>query len=347
MVHAMGKESAARVTLRTVADLERSRLTCRRWLMTLATTRPSAALETAEREQRRCAGWAQDQGIVEKALQDALDDIRADPSRGLESRLGSVHQDGVGDGSAEVAGEMGEVVAGAWGLVSLALGGGVVWVTPFDVVALPWNLFSYRFICSAPVRGGTHFLCCCKESKQRKQLSTASPNRVHSRLKRSGSTGGVSLAGFHRCWHVDKARASHRDREWISSHSSVLALRARRQVCQAVVKLKHAASTNVASSDGFRFCLTGERVARGWMNDCWSTSYSGATRVPFLDANNDETPLTTLPRLDHSDGTVWRRMARIGVGKLLSLLTFFAAAKKVSPAPDRGRANKPKTKQVP
>ena len=40
-------------------------------------------------------------------------------------------------------------------------------------------------------------------------------------------------------------------------------------------------------------------------------------------------------------------MARIGVGKLLSLLTFFAAAKKVSPAPDRGRANKPKTKQVP
>jgi hypothetical protein len=28
------------------------------------------------------------------------------------------------------------------------------------------------------------------------------------------------------------------------------------------------------------------------------------------------------------------------------LLTFFAAAKKVSPAPDRGRANKPKTKQV-
>jgi hypothetical protein len=39
-------------------------------------------------------------------------------------------------------------------------------------------------------------------------------------------------------------------------------------------------------------------------------------------------------------------MASIGVVKLLSLLTFFAAAKKVSPAPDRGRANKPKTKQV-
>ena len=85
----------------------------------------------------------------------------------------------------------------------------------------------------------------------------------------------------------------------------------------------------------------------GRMNDCCSTPCCGATCAPFLHANNDETPLTTLPRLDHSDVTVWRRLASIGVGKLLSLLTFFAAAKKVSPAPDRGRANKPKTKQVP
>ncbi len=30
--------------------------------------------------------------------------------------------------------------------------------------------FSWRSISVAPVRGGTHFLCCCKESKQRKQL---------------------------------------------------------------------------------------------------------------------------------------------------------------------------------
>jgi hypothetical protein len=98
---------------------------------------------------------------------------------------------------------------------------------------------------------------------------------------------------------------------------------------------------------GFRFCLTGEREARGRMYDCWSTLYSGATCAPFLHANNAKTPLTTLPRLDHSEGAVWRRRARIGVVKLLSLLTFFAAAKKVSPAPDRGRANKPKRIQVP
>jgi hypothetical protein len=82
------------------------------------------------------------------------------------------------------------------------------------------------------------------------------------------------------------------------------------------------------------------------MYDCCSTPYGGATRAPFLHANNEETPLTTLPRLDHSEGAVWRRMARIGGGKLLSLLTFFAAAKKVSPAPDRGRANKPQRIQV-
>jgi hypothetical protein len=38
---------------------------------------------------------------------------------------------------------------------------------------------------------------------------------------------------------------------------------------------------------------------------------------------------------------------RLLLEKLLSLLTFFAAAKKVSPAPDRGRANRPQRKQVP
>ena len=73
-----------------------------------------------------------------------------------------------------------------------------------------------------------------------------------------------------------------------------------------------------------------------------------AVRRPCLrlGANNDETPLTTLPRLDHSDITVWRRMASIGGGKLLSLVTFFAAAKKVTAAPHRGRANNPTRIQV-
>jgi hypothetical protein len=33
------------------------------------------------------------------------------------------------------------------------------------------SLFSCRYICTAPVRGGTHFLCGRKESKQRKRLT--------------------------------------------------------------------------------------------------------------------------------------------------------------------------------
>jgi hypothetical protein len=46
--------------------------------------------------------------------------------------------------------------------------------------------------------------------------------------------------------------------------------------------------------------VVGHEVPRR-MNDCCSTPRSGATCAPFLHANNDETPLTTLPRLDHSD----------------------------------------------
>ena len=67
------------------------------------------------------------------------------------------------------------MIAGAWGW------GGFVF-TPFDALVLLWNLYCFWFISSAPVRGGTHFLCCCKESKQRKQLSTA--NACHAPLAR-------------------------------------------------------------------------------------------------------------------------------------------------------------------
>jgi hypothetical protein len=35
-----------------------------------------------------------------------------------------------------------------------------------------------------------------------------------------------------------------------------------------------------------------------------------------------------------------------GAPQLLSLVTFFAAAKKVTPAPGKGMANRPKAKQV-
>ena len=97
---------------------------------------------------------------------------------------------------------------------------------PFDFCVLLWNLLSSRSICSAPVRGGTHFLCCCKESKQRKQLPTANANHP-------------SLAfDWDWRWRVSVAlmvepglargptAATCSTTDWCSSHTSVLALRA-------------------------------------------------------------------------------------------------------------------------
>ncbi len=74
-------------------------------------------------------------------------------------------------GSFRFARWIGRWWVGGWGW---GWGWGLLF-TPFDALGLLWNLFSFWFICSAPVRGGTHFLCCCKESKQRKQLPNANP----------------------------------------------------------------------------------------------------------------------------------------------------------------------------
>jgi hypothetical protein len=47
--------------------------------------------------------------------------------------------------------------------------------------------------------------------------------------------------------------------------------------------------------------LSSGTKCQGRMNDCWSTPDSGVTCAPLLHANNDETPLTTLPRSGHSE----------------------------------------------
>ncbi len=57
------------------------------------------------------------------------------------------------------------IEVGVWG-VGRAGGGGL----PVGLAVGRGILYSCRSISVAPVRGGTHFLCCCKESKQRKQL---------------------------------------------------------------------------------------------------------------------------------------------------------------------------------
>ena len=92
MVHAMGKESAARITLRSVDALER-----------LAATVPPMAydiknyaslgllwrtLDLAKPDQPD----AEDVAIVLASLNDALADIAADPDRSLNSRLGAANR---------------------------------------------------------------------------------------------------------------------------------------------------------------------------------------------------------------------------------------------------------------
>jgi erythromycin esterase-like protein len=48
-------------------------------------------------------------------------------------------------------------------------GGRAAGLNTVGCMALPWSLFCVRSISLAPMRGGSHFLCCCKESNQRKQ----------------------------------------------------------------------------------------------------------------------------------------------------------------------------------
>lgn len=92
MVHAMGKASAARVTLRTVADLE-----------AFAARIPPMAYDIenfaslgllwrclAVRDADLPAG--EDLEVVEETLIDALADMRLDPDRGLSGRLRAEHR---------------------------------------------------------------------------------------------------------------------------------------------------------------------------------------------------------------------------------------------------------------
>lgn len=89
LVHAMGKESAARVTLRSVADLEAFTARVPPMAYDIHSYASLGLLWKLLKVNNADAPTAADQALVEKALQAAFDDIRADPSRGLGSRLGS------------------------------------------------------------------------------------------------------------------------------------------------------------------------------------------------------------------------------------------------------------------
>jgi malonate decarboxylase gamma subunit len=92
MVHAMGKESAARVTLRSVADLEAFTAHVPPMACDIDNYALLGLLWKLLSVSNADAPTGADQSIVEKALLDAFDDIRTDPSRGLGGRRGSVHR---------------------------------------------------------------------------------------------------------------------------------------------------------------------------------------------------------------------------------------------------------------
>ncbi|OCS45000.1 biotin-independent malonate decarboxylase subunit gamma [Ralstonia pickettii] len=89
MVHAMGKAAAARVTLRSVADLERLAQEIPPMAYDIASFASLGLLWKLLKVQSADAPGASDVDTVQTALAAALADITADPSRGLESRLGA------------------------------------------------------------------------------------------------------------------------------------------------------------------------------------------------------------------------------------------------------------------
>ncbi|CAJ0680698.1 biotin-independent malonate decarboxylase subunit gamma [Ralstonia mannitolilytica] len=93
MVHAMGKAAAARVTLRSVADLERLAQEIPPMAYDIASFASLGLLWKLLKVQSADAPGASDIDTVQTALAAALADIAADPSRGLESRLGAPLRD--------------------------------------------------------------------------------------------------------------------------------------------------------------------------------------------------------------------------------------------------------------
>jgi len=89
MVHAMGKASAARITLRSVEALEALAATVPPMAYDIHNYASLGLLWQTVRVARPDQPSVEDVAIVERSLQAALADIRTDPERGLASRLGA------------------------------------------------------------------------------------------------------------------------------------------------------------------------------------------------------------------------------------------------------------------
>ncbi|MGF6114853.1 malonate decarboxylase gamma subunit [Janthinobacterium lividum] len=92
MVHAMGKASAARITLRTVEALEALAATIAPMAYDVRNYASLGLLWQTLQVAQPDDPSAQDTATVDACLQAALGDIRADPQRDLSSRLGAPHR---------------------------------------------------------------------------------------------------------------------------------------------------------------------------------------------------------------------------------------------------------------
>lgn len=92
MVHAMGKASAARITLRTVDALEALAATIAPMAYDVKNYASLGLLWQTLRVAQPDAPSGPDLAQVQGSLQAALADIRADPERDLSSRLGAPHR---------------------------------------------------------------------------------------------------------------------------------------------------------------------------------------------------------------------------------------------------------------
>jgi malonate decarboxylase gamma subunit len=92
MVHAMGKTSAARITLRTVAALEALAATVPPMAYDIGNYATLGLLWQTLQVAQPDAPSELDLAQVQGSLQAALADIRADPERDLSSRLGAPHR---------------------------------------------------------------------------------------------------------------------------------------------------------------------------------------------------------------------------------------------------------------
>ena len=206
-----------------------------------------------------------------------------------------------------------------WGLVisfSAAQGGGL-FVLCFGALFIGLSLFSYRSIGVAPVRGSTYFsLQRQRKVGKRKPLTPPAHKCPPLSVTQSGPRTQSSLAP-----------SSLVTRQSFAPASRFAPRRRAQPAAQAAAGLVSAPHARHPTSG---YALPTRTPCAGGMDESFVTNEEGA---------GDDCvrgPLRLYVRGGH---------LQAGGVSPLSLLTFFAAAKKVSAAPHRGDASKPKRQQ--